>query len=182
MRRWLHIGVPLAILIFSIGLRGIDPYLLHDGRLKIFDLFQVLKPRPYVPVPVRLIDLDDESLARLGQWPWPRNLVARLVSRLRQAGAAVIAFDIVFAEPDRASPNRVLSAWSGTPEVRAQLDATAGALPDYDQDLAEEIGQGRVVTGFILTDGDPGRAPAGKATIGFTSTSSTTESALRRTI
>ena len=163
MRRWLHIVVPLAILIFSIGLRGADPFLLHDGRLKIFDLFQVLKPRPYVPVPVRLIDLDDESLARLGQWPWPRNLVARLVSRLRQAGAAVIAFDIVFAEPDRASPNRVLSAWSGTPEVRAQLDAAAGALPDYDQDLAEEIGQGRVVTGFILTDGDPGRAPAAKA-------------------
>ncbi len=77
MRRWLHIVVPLAILIFSIGLRGADPFLLQDGRLKIFDLFQVLKPRLYDPAPVRLIDLDDESLARLGQWPWPRNLVAR---------------------------------------------------------------------------------------------------------
>ncbi|MCH9054241.1 MAG: CHASE2 domain-containing protein, partial [Proteobacteria bacterium] len=76
MRRWLHIVVPLAILIFSIGLRGADPFLLHDGRLKVFDLFQVLKPRLYEPTPVRLIDLDDESLARLGQWPWPRNLVA----------------------------------------------------------------------------------------------------------
>ena len=163
MRRWLHIVIPLAILIFSIGLRGADPFLLRDGRIKIFDLFQVLKPRPYEPVPVRFIDLDDESLARLGQWPWPRNLVARLVDRLRQAGAAVIAFDIVFAEPDRASPNRVLSAWSDTPEVRAQRDAAGGTLPDYDQVLAEAIGRGGVVTGFILTDGDSGRAPASKA-------------------
>jgi adenylate cyclase len=55
-------------------------------------------------VPVRIIDVDDASLAALGQWPWPRTLLADMVNTLRDAGAAVIAFDMLFPEPDRTNP------------------------------------------------------------------------------
>ena len=50
---------------------------------------------------VVIVDIDERSLSSYGQWPWPRDLVARLVGRLREASASVIALDIVFPEPQR---------------------------------------------------------------------------------
>lgn len=57
---------------------------------------------------VVIVDIDEKSLAALGQWPWSRDVVAKLVDQVRIAGARVIGFDIVFAEEDRTSPSRVL--------------------------------------------------------------------------
>src|SRR5271163_5079735 len=60
----------------------------------VFDQYQRWKPRPYdFDQPVRIIEIDDESLKRLGQWPWPRERLATLVEALKNAGAAAIAFD-----------------------------------------------------------------------------------------
>lgn len=71
----------------------------------VFDQYQRWQPRPYDPqLPVRIIDIDRASLERFGQWPWPRTYLAFMVSRLNEAGAAVIGFDMLFAEPDRTSP------------------------------------------------------------------------------
>ena len=162
MRRWLHFVVPGIVLVLGVGLRFADPPQLADARLRIFDIFQEIKPRPYTPSPVRVVDLDDASLARYGQWPWPRTLVARLVDRLGDAGAAVIAFDIVFSEPDRTSPGRIVDLWPETPEtdrIRSEIET----LPDHDDVLAAAMARARVVTGFVLTRGDEGAAPAVKA-------------------
>ena len=75
-----------------------------------FDMFLALKPRPYDPAtPVRVIDIDDESLRRIGQWPWPRTTLARLVKTLGDAGAAVVALDILLSEPDRTSLDQVIA-------------------------------------------------------------------------
>ena len=59
-------------------------------------------------MPIRVVDIDDGSLSQIGQWPWPRTVVAQLVDKLREAGAAVVAFDIDIAEPDRTSPQLLL--------------------------------------------------------------------------
>ncbi len=53
------------------------------------------------------VDIDEQCLERLGQWPWPRDMPAGLVDRLHAAGAAAGAFDFIFAEPDRLSPSRL---------------------------------------------------------------------------
>ena len=72
----------------------------------VFDQYQRWKPRPYAfDQPVRIVAIDDESLKRLGQWPWPRERLAELVETLKRAGAAAIAFDFLFAEKDRADAN-----------------------------------------------------------------------------
>src|SRR5262245_54647401 len=99
----LHIVLPLAVLVLATGLRKVDA-VLEGAQLLSFDLYQKLAPRDYVDAPVRIVAIDDASLAEFGQWPWPRTMMAELVGRLGQAGAAAIAFDIVFAEPDRLSP------------------------------------------------------------------------------
>ncbi|MCX8232125.1 MAG: adenylate/guanylate cyclase domain-containing protein, partial [Alphaproteobacteria bacterium] len=135
--------------------------------MRVFDVYQRLAPREYVPVPVKYVDLDDESLERIGQWPWPRTFVAQLVAQLANAGAAAIVFDIVFAEPDRTSPKYIVDLWPLTPEVEA-LKENMSDLPDHDMVLADVIAQTPVITGFVLT-GDPSlpRVPAQTASFAY---------------
>jgi len=72
-----------ALLLGAYALRLIDPTPVARLRLLAFDTYQRLQPRTYDPqVPVRIIDIDEPSLARFGQWPWPRSLLAELTKRL----------------------------------------------------------------------------------------------------
>ncbi len=155
-------GVPLLLLVLSIALRIWNPAPVQDIQNRVFDNFQRMRPRAYENVPVRVIDIDDASLSRLGQWPWPRTLVSRLVERLAALGTSTIAFDVMFAEPDRTSPGRVLSSWPQIPEVKS-LKARAKSLPDHDALLAKTFAAANVVTGFSLSFDEGGRAPGVKA-------------------
>ena len=72
---------------------------------------------PYPGNSMRIVDIDEASLQKIGQWPWSRRKLADLVDQLGQQGAAVIGFDVVFAEADRSSPARASTArsfWSST--------------------------------------------------------------------
>jgi adenylate cyclase len=148
--------LPYLVLAAMIGLRIWDPLPLQHMRLLVFDIYQRLEPRIYDErMPVKIVDVDDDSLARVGQWPWPRSVIAKMVEHLAQAGAAAIAFDIVFAEPDRSSPENVLPLWPSTPEVLA-LRENVGKLPSHDKILATAIRGAPVITGFVLTEGGTG--------------------------
>ena len=81
-----------------------DPFFVRALRLIAFDNFQRLDPEPYDPnLPIRIVDIDEKSLSMIGQWPWPRTTVRDLLLALTSKGAAVVAFDVLFAEPDRTS-------------------------------------------------------------------------------
>ncbi|MCZ6839377.1 MAG: CHASE2 domain-containing protein, partial [Alphaproteobacteria bacterium] len=167
MNRRLLSLVPYLILFLGLVVRVQDPLPIEQVRWLIFDTYQRIKPRPYDPnLPVKIVDIDEESLARLGQWPWPRHTTADLVRRLGRMGATVIALDIVFAEPDRTSPERILPLWPPLPEVEA-LRKRAYALPSHDGMLSEAISQARVVTGFILTREPGGDLPMVKGTVAY---------------
>jgi adenylate cyclase len=154
MRRLLLGAIPFVVLAAMLALRVWDPLALQELRWLAFDTYQRLAPRTYDPAtPVKIVDLDDESLARIGQWPWPRTQVAELLVRLAQSGAATIAFDMVFAEPDRSSPEQALKLWPKTLEVLALRDSVA-VLPSHDSILADAIEQAPVVTGFVLTNSE----------------------------
>ncbi|WP_313515773.1 CHASE2 domain-containing protein, partial [Pseudomonas sp.] len=91
--------LPLLAIAAVLALQLSQPLSLQALRNALFDQYQRWQPRVYREVPVRIVDLDEQSLARIGQWPWPRTRVAELVTRLQQAGAAAIVFDVLFAEP-----------------------------------------------------------------------------------
>ena len=82
------------------------------GRLSalVFDFYQNVRPRAEAGAPVTIVDVDDASIRTLGQWPWPRSEIGRIVDRLGELGAAAIAFDLVFSEPDRTSLRQAASA------------------------------------------------------------------------
>ncbi|MBF0353988.1 MAG: adenylate/guanylate cyclase domain-containing protein [Alphaproteobacteria bacterium] len=139
-----------------------DPAPFEFVRLKTFDFFQAQKPRELSEQKlVGIIDLDDESLAAIGQWPWPRTTVARLIDKLFAMGAVVVGFDIVFAEPDRMSPKKVAESMSGLdPATKSRLMS----MKSNDQVLAESISRaGRVVMGQSVIDsqeyGEKGERP-----------------------
>ncbi|MCC7045432.1 MAG: adenylate/guanylate cyclase domain-containing protein [Alphaproteobacteria bacterium] len=167
IRNLIRFGVPLAILLGALMVRVAEPFLVERAQLVVFDTYQRIKPREYDPdAPVRIVDIDDESLAKIGQWPWPRTRVADLVRRLVEKGAAVIAFDIVFAEPDRTSPRQVLPLWPPFPEVKALIDSP-DKLPDHDAALAAAIKENRVVLGFVLSEQPGGRKPRVGGTVAW---------------
>jgi adenylate cyclase len=76
----------------------------------LFDEYQRLRPRVRVQDLVRTVEIDDESIRRYGQWPWPRQILAQLVDKLASAHAAAICFDILFSETERSSEGAVQGA------------------------------------------------------------------------
>ena len=89
---------------------------------------------------VVIVDVDDRSLSTIGQWPWRRDIVGKLITRLRNAGASVIALDIIFAESDRYGQ-------PGDSEERSP--GRTATTPDAA--LAGALHEGRVVLGYGLT-------------------------------
>jgi CHASE2 domain-containing sensor protein len=152
LRRGLIYLLPLALLVIAVGARIAASDQLERLSLFCFDLYQKAAPRQAGDASISIVDIDDKSLNKLGQWPWPRSVVAQLVDRLREAGAAVVAFDIDFAEPDRTSPKSLLPLLAQNGVGTAEAEKLLAAVPDPDRRLAEAIGALPVVTGFILTD------------------------------
>jgi adenylate cyclase len=156
--RWLGF-VPWAVLAIAMFIQWDDPGDVLKGlQNQAFDYYQRTYPRPYIDTSVRYIDIDEESIKRIGQWPWSRQTIAKLTTTLRDAGAAVIAFDVVFPEPDRTSPELVAAALPSSTDwdaARTQLSA----LPSNDSIFAEALKTSPTVLGFILGDRDNGRSP-----------------------
>ena len=134
----------LALMIGFGALRIADPAPVEEIRVRTFDFFQRIEPRKKTVRPVTIVDIDDKSLEKVGQWPWPRTRIADLVTELTGLGAVVIAFDAVFSEPDRLNPEAVADTFRNLDEeTRARLRA----LPSNDEVFAEAIRKSRVVLG-----------------------------------
>ena len=150
LKRWSRrfgLGRALAIIVLLalVALRVWDPPPVEAVRLRTFDAYQVTKPRVPLPQrPVQIVDIDEASLREFGQWPWPRTRVADLIRRLTAAGAVVIGFDIVFAEPDRMSPNLLADA---LPTLDPATQTTLRALPSNDAVMADAMRASRVILG-----------------------------------
>jgi adenylate cyclase len=145
------LAVGAAILIGALALRAVDPLPLQQLRNLTFDSYQRLKPREYDPAaPVVIAAIDEKSLDTFGQWPWSRATLARITDRLTELGAAAIALDVIFAEPDRTSPAAVAANLPPDPQydsVRAQF----AALPDPDAEFAAALARSPSVIAFAYS-------------------------------
>jgi adenylate cyclase len=150
LRRWFTRRIGYArllclVLLFGFAaLRAADPAPVEEIRVRTFDFFQRIDPRHKTARPVTIVDIDDKSLEKFGQWPWPRTRIADLITELTRLGAVVIAFDAVFSEPDRLNPADAAETFRNLDEdTRAKLRA----LPSNDELFAEAIRKSRVVLG-----------------------------------
>src|SRR6266852_5437686 len=144
----------LALLAAATLVRAVDPFFVRALRLIAFDSYQQLAPQSYdARLPVRIVDIDEESLAKLGQWPWPRTKMRDLLVELTGKGAAVVGFDILFAEPDRTSVEEIVKH---LPPVQADV------LIETPSVLATSLGGSAnaappAKAGFAIAGDDPRR-------------------------
>ena len=150
-----------GFLVLAVVVRGANPFFVQALRLIAFDSYQRLAPQRYDPdLPVRVVDIDPESIARFGQWPWPRTVMRDLVARLTERNAAVVTFDILFAEADRTSLEEVVKRLP--PDQANRLLEMAGS-PANDELFAEALKAAPSVLSIILTGPASSSAFAPKA-------------------
>jgi adenylate cyclase len=170
LSRIIYLSLVFALIVGAVLLRYMDPFFVRALRLAAFDNFQRLDPEPYDPsLPIRIVDIDEKSLSMIGQWPWPRTTVRDLLLGLTSNGAAVVAFDVLFAEPDRTSleaivkqlpaqeANAVTAVMAGRP---SNDEVFATALKDTPSVLSVALGEGPNTTlpakaGFAFGGDDP---------------------------
>ncbi len=148
-------GFLVTAVLLLLNFTGL-PITSELGAL-VFDSYERAAPRPFKDAAVRVVDIDDESIAKLGQWPWPRTDIAALNHRLAEAGAATVAYDVVFSEPDRTSPARYAAILRKNPEAKGDY-AEIARLPDHDVLLGKAFAEVPTVAGYFLTR-EPTKAP-----------------------
>ena len=90
------------------GVRILDPQIVEVMRLKYFDQLQKKYPRSTDGQTYSVIvDIDEASLREIGQWPWPRTVLAELFQKSKESGMLVLGLDVLFAEKDRTSPTLI---------------------------------------------------------------------------
>ncbi len=166
--RWLSIKNAYWLIILStiaacVGLRVVDPGFMARLRLLGFDLLQQSAPREVDPAyPVRIVDIDERSLKKIGSWPWRRDLLAELVDKLFASGVRVVVFDIVFPEATGGPLDQLPETLRNSPELRPIVEKLK-AESSADDMFAKALAQHPSVLGVIGTSRTTGQVPEAKA-------------------
>lgn len=151
-RRWrsalplLVSGILLTILAAAMCLWPPPLAVFLEG--KIYDSFLRCAPLRPVTGAVTVVDIDEASLNALGQWPWPRYRVARLLERIREEGAAAVGLDMVFVEPDRTSLAGLSEEIRRDLGLRIDMKGFPPEAVDNDRTLARALSGGPFVLGY----------------------------------
>ena len=101
-------------------------------RNTAFDLFQNISPRESISSDaVIVLDIDEKSLSELGQWPWPRSILADLVNKTYLS--ASLGFDIVFAEYDRTGSNELKKQYKNNSSLLTKKDTKQSIISEYSK-------------------------------------------------
>jgi adenylate cyclase len=141
-------GRPVAVLV-TVGLVILQVLCgeLYWERVRnfVFDTYQRVSPRRVDErIPIVIVDIDEASVAALGQWPWPRTRLARLIEAIHQLGARAIGLDMVMPEADRLSPGVFITE---RPDVSPALQQELLQLRSNDTLLAETLQRTPTVLG-----------------------------------
>ena len=151
-RVWPVLLTGILTTAFAIVLRVYDPPIFSALRGAGFDTLQILWPRSNAnPQPVRIVDIDEASLQSLGQWPWPRSQIAKLVDQLSGMEASAIVFDIMFAEPDRSS--------AGNDHLLAQAIEKRPVVTAFASSEGEDVSRPTLKSSFATTGNSAISAP-----------------------
>jgi len=148
-RTWLASaqGRPVAVLVtvvLALFYGFLGQSLWEPVRHRVFDTYQSIAPRQVQALPVVLVEIDAASVTALGQWPWPRTRLARLIEATHQLGARAIGLDMLMPEADRLSPGVFMAErLDVSPALRHEL----AQLPANDTLLAETLQRTPAVVG-----------------------------------
>ncbi len=143
-----------TLIVFILFQAAAGP-IFDTPRLALFDLYQRTMPRYRDSDPVKIVAIDNASLAKIGQWPWPRQIDAQLVRNILAQHPAALGVDLLWSEPDRQSPEQWLKQANDLPPAVA--DALR-QLPSHDSLLRDALAAGPVAIGLGTLDKGPDTA------------------------
>ena len=146
---WLAMTLIAVLLSLALGERM---------RRGVFDSWQRLSPRDLSATDLRVVMIDDRSIEAVGPWPWPRYYLARLTEELATRKAKIIAFDVLFPDPDAIRPDTFVALY---PELSPGAAAEVQALAPMDRLFGTVIGAAPVV----LAHAGVAEAPAGQPSL-----------------
>jgi adenylate cyclase len=159
MRLTLILFAPTVVALLFVW----QPFLAQQVENRVYDaLLRAVTPGDPSPLPV-IVDIDERSLDRMGQFPWPRYHIARLVDAINQDKPAAIALDLLFTAPDRTSLGRLEADLAATFGITHSLAGIPENLRDNDPLLAEALARApSVLAGAMVFDGADGKNDASK--------------------
>ena len=129
MKIFTSIWMVIAFAVVLTGVRIDNSDTVKTMRYQTWDHFQYVQPRQEVSDQIVVVDITEEDLKKYGQWPWPRHTMAAFHATLTDAGAILVNYNILFADPDRMSGTEYLKSMPMENELREQLGKI---LPDTD--------------------------------------------------
>jgi len=129
MKIFTSIWMVIAFAVVLTGIRIDNSDTVKTMRYQTWDHFQYVQPRQEVSDQIVVVDITEEDLKKYGQWPWPRHTMAAFHATLTDAGAILVNYNILFADPDRMSGKEYLKSMPMDNELREQLGKV---LPDTD--------------------------------------------------
>ncbi|MFM2319497.1 MAG: hypothetical protein RLZZ215_2118 [Pseudomonadota bacterium] len=161
-RHWREFYISLAGLailscacLLYLGHLSLMPVVFQRMEALAYDLRMQITAQALVhkTPPILIVDIDERSLQLEGQWPWSRYKLANLLERLHAAGAAVIALDMTFPEPERHPLDEIKQRLGGGLTIGQNLLAHYDQL-DADQYLAETLQDKTVILGYLFHQTD----------------------------
>ncbi|HEX3861146.1 MAG TPA: CHASE2 domain-containing protein [Stellaceae bacterium] len=143
-------GIALAVLTLAVLPQLADVAMLQAVRDRGFDAMQLVWPLPAGSTVVQVIAIDEDSLKREGQWPWPRAVLANLVRRIAAGKPAALGVDILFPEADGYSPPRLART---LPDLPQPLAEGLASLPSSDDQLGQALADVPAILGAAPVDG-----------------------------
>jgi adenylate cyclase len=138
----------LAVTALCALLYVFQPAFSRSLDLRLYDVFLRQNPPGTPSADIAIVDIDEKSLERHGQWPWPRYRFARLLRAVRELGASAVGLDMMFAEADATSLSIVRQNIEGETGRAVPLENISPALLDNDAALAEALHEGPFVLGY----------------------------------
>ena len=125
----------LLILVLLISLKIINPAFIKSISFISFDLYQKALPLKKEQSNVVIIDIDEESLGKFGQFPWSRSVFAKILDKVNISNPKAVGFDIFFTEKDKQSPDEIIKSYNLIPTDVAELQKLKG----HDELFAEKL-------------------------------------------
>ena len=134
-----------VLLIFLISIKIANPSFVKSISFLSFDLYQKIFPLNKSETDVVIIDIDEKSLGKFGQFPWSRSVFAKILENVNKTNPKAIGFDVFFTEKDKQSPDEFLKAYNLIPTDVGEIQNLKG----HDQLFKEKLENSKSVTAVL---------------------------------
>ena len=135
----------LSILFLLIVLKNINPNFIKSISFLSFDMYQKVFTKSKKNSGVIIIDIDEKSLGKFGQFPWSRSVFAKIIENVSATNPKAIGFDVFFSEKDKQSPDEIISAYNLIPTDVAELQNIKG----HDEIFREQLEKSKSVIAVL---------------------------------